>query len=73
MYAGEAAKALEGFDQVLSQAPHDPTLHFNMALCREKLGDMDGAAKSYELAIRYGSPQTEQFAFAKKRVVELRR
>ena len=73
MYAGEAEKALESFDRVLSQAPNDPTLHFNMALCREKLGDMDGAAKSYELAIKYGSPQTEQFAFAKKRVVELRR
>jgi tetratricopeptide (TPR) repeat protein len=73
MYAGEAAKALEGFDRVLSQTPNDPTLHFNMALCREKLGDMAGAIKSYEEAVRYGSPQTEQFAFAKKRVVELRR
>jgi tetratricopeptide (TPR) repeat protein len=73
MYEGEAAKALDGFDQVLSHMPSDPTLHFNMALCREKIGDMRGAAKSYELAMRYGSPQTEQFAFAKKRVAELRR
>jgi tetratricopeptide (TPR) repeat protein len=73
MYEGEAAKAIDGFDQVLSRMPSDPTLHFNMALCREKIGDIRGAAKSYELAMRYGSPQTEQFAFAKKRVAELRR
>ena len=51
----------------------DPVLYFNKALCYEKLGDLDGARKNYDLAMRFGSPQTEQFAYAKKRIVELKR
>ena len=73
MYAGEAAKALDDFDFVLSKTSPDPVIYFNKALCYEKLGDLDGARKSYELSVRFGSPQTEQFAYAKKRIVELKR
>ena len=73
LYTGEAAKALEDFDFVQSKSPPAPTVYFNMALCCEKLSDLQGAMKNYDLAMRYGSPQTEQFAYAKKRIDELKR
>jgi len=73
MYTGEAAKAIDDLDFLLSKSPSEPTLHFNKALCYEKLGDLEGAVKNFELAVRYGSPETEQYAFAKKRIVELKR
>jgi tetratricopeptide (TPR) repeat protein len=40
MYAGEAAKALEGFDRVLSQTPNDPDAPF-------QYGAVPGKARGY--------------------------
>jgi len=73
MYSGDAAKAIIDFDFVLSKAPAEPSAYFNKALCLEKLGDMGSAVQNYFLAMRYGSPSTEQYAFAKRRVNELKR
>ena len=73
MYSGEAAKALEDFDVVQSKSSSDPAIYFNMALCDEKLGDLQGAVKNYGLALRYGSLQTEQCVYARKRIEELKR
>jgi len=73
MYSGEAAKALEDFDVVQSKSSSDPAIYFNMALCDEKLGDLQGAVKNYGLVLRYGSLQTEQCVYARKRIEELKR
>jgi tetratricopeptide (TPR) repeat protein len=73
MYAGEVAKAVADFNFVLSKASAEPSAYFNKALCFEKLGNLDSAVNNYTLAMHYGSPQTEQYAFAKRRIVELKR
>jgi len=73
MYTGEVAKAIVDFDFVLTRAPAEATAYFNKALCFEKLGNLDSAVCNYALAVRYGSPQTQQYAFAKRRIGELKR
>ena len=73
MYTGEAAKAIEDFDFVLSTTFSEPTIHFNKAMCYEKLGDLDGAMRNYSLFLKSGARQSEQFEFAGKRIAELKR
>jgi len=73
MYTGEVAKAIADFDFVLSRAAGEASAYFNKALCFEKLGKLDSSVSNYELAMRYGSPQTEQYAFAKRRISEMKR
>jgi FOG: TPR repeat len=73
MYTGEVAKAVADFDFVISRAPGEASAYFNKALCSEKLGDLEAAANNYSLAMRYGQPHTEQYAFAKRRIGELAR
>jgi tetratricopeptide (TPR) repeat protein len=71
MYTGKMAQAVADFDFVISKAPGEASAYLNKARCCEKLGDLDAAVNNYSLALRYGRPQTQQYAFAKRRINEL--
>jgi tetratricopeptide (TPR) repeat protein len=73
LYSGAVEKAIADFDFVLSKASAEPSAYFYKALCYEKLGDLNAAVQNYTLSMNYGSPSTEQYAFAKRRIGELKR
>jgi tetratricopeptide (TPR) repeat protein len=73
MYNGDAAKAVADFDFVLAKAPAEASAYFHKALCLEKLGDLGNAAINYRQSMRFGTPKSDEYAYAKTRIGELSR
>jgi tetratricopeptide (TPR) repeat protein len=73
MYSGDAANAVKDFDFVIARVPGEASAYFNKALCLEKLGDLGGAVKNYRESMLRGIRQPQQYAYAKRRIDELKR
>ncbi len=52
--------ALDAFEEALEIAPHDPSLHFNIACCYSRLEELRPALEHLEAAFEYGFDRPEK-------------
>jgi len=49
-------ESIEQYKAMTKLSPHDPRIHLDMGVCYFEMGDLDGAIKEFEEALRVAAP-----------------